>query len=65
MHKREELRSKILSPFNSRQRRSGASLPSVLVGVGIMGIVAAGMGQVYKTHQTRHGQKERERFVTD
>lgn len=49
MLKREELLSKILQPFNSRQRRSGASLPSVLIGVGIMGIVAAGMGQVYKT----------------
>ncbi len=49
MLKREELLSKILQPFNSRQRRSGSSLPSVLVGVGIMGIVAAGMGQVYKT----------------
>lgn len=49
MSKREELRSKMLSPFNSRQLRSGSSLPSVLIGVGIMGIVAAGMGQVYKT----------------
>lgn len=49
MRLRKNLLNKTLRPFNSRQLSSGASLPSVLVAAGIMGIVAAGMGQVYKT----------------
>ena len=49
MRPRKNLPNKTLRPFNSRQLSSGSSLPSVLVGVGLMGIVAAGMGQVYKT----------------